>query len=170
MEQAPSPRICGEVDETSTDKSETRLSVGSRCCTVAGGGVMDNSALERSAGKRGREPAGRLLGALCTLNSTLFAFIPGKLCGDVLSPNLTPSETTCNSAVPVRGFCLPTVGNVVVVGNGAGDVENDVAEFVAEHVVDSAQTELGGRQGSAGMHRRPSELQSTINEKNFKNG
>ena len=131
---------------------------------------MDNSAIERSVGKRGGELAGRLLDALCTLDPTTFAFLPGKLSGDLLPPNPTPSKTECNSFVTGVGFSLPTVGNGVVVGNGVEEVENGVEKLVAEHDDESTQTGCMGRRGGVGMHLKPSEGQSTINEKNFKNG
>ena len=109
------------------------------------------------------EPAGRLLVALRALGSTSFAFKPGKLSGGLLTTCPAPSKTTKFLFVLGLAFFLPAVDVSVVVGGSVG-------EFVVVREVVSAETEARVCRVDAGMHRSPSDGQSTTREKNFRKG
>jgi hypothetical protein len=124
---------------------------------------MGESVGDAPVKERCKELAGRLLGALLTGDPTLFAFKPGKSCGGLH----TTSPASSMLGLAIR---LPTVGNVVVVENAVGKVENAVVVFVVVQVDVPVSTEIELHRVVVDMHRKPSKGQSTTREKNFRKG
>jgi hypothetical protein len=136
--------------------------VGCWCQAVPIGSVLGDPAVGASVRERSKELAGRLLNR-CMLSAS-FAWKPGKLCEDVLTRGPIVASTS------VREFGLPTVGNVVVFGNVGKIVDNVVGVPGVEHDDAPAQTSEKMRREDVGMHRKPSEGQSTTSEKNLRKG
>lgn len=168
VEWAPSPWGGGRVGGLSSDKPDAGISVGGGCRTGDVGCVMEVPVVGAPVRSRCKKPAGFLPRAPHAKGSALFS-VPGKSCGSILGRG-APSITVLLAAVHLLSFCLPTVRHGVVVGHGVDRVEHGVEKLGDVLVVTPAQTVFEVCREDVGMHRNPSEGQSTTKAKYLRNG
>ena len=113
-----------------TDNPDTGISDGCGSASVVAGSVLMYPAERVDRSETVWIWAGRLLDGLLTSDPTAF-ITPGKLCGDILPTNPSPSTTVLEFAVWGLRFATPTVENGVdCLGNAVEDFENGVGEIV----------------------------------------